>query len=191
MKKTKEACRILGIHPNTLRRWANTGKIKYVRQPNGNRLYDVDSFLNQGTNNNSKAKIIYARVNSSKQSEDLSNQIKLLRERYPDYELIEDIGSGLSSKRNGFNTLLERIIHGEIGEVVITHKDKLSRFGYNIIDSIAMHNNCKITVLDNSSPVSATVELVPDIVSIINFFSIKIPGLKKYSNMIMEDRELI
>ena len=191
MKKTNEVCKILGIHPNTLRHWANTGKIKYVRQPNGNRLYDVDSFLNQGTNNIIRSKIIYARVNSREQSEDLSNQIKLLRERYPDYELIEDIGSGLSSKRNGFNTLLERIIRGEIGEVIITHKDKLTRFGYNIINSIAMHNNCKITVLDNSSPVSSSVELVPDIVSIINFFSVMIPGLKKYSNMIMEDKELI
>ena len=188
MKKTKETCSILGVHPNTLRNWANNGKIKYIRQPNGNRLYDVDDFLRQGRKIN-RARIVYARVSSRNQKDDLSSQIKYLRERYPNHELIEDIGSGLNFKRKGFNTLLERIMSGEVEEVVVTHKDRLCRFGFDLVNEIADRNDCKIVVLDNTQ-FSPEREFVRDLISIIHVFSCRIYGLRKYSRKVKEDKDL-
>jgi predicted site-specific integrase-resolvase len=188
MKKTNEACKILGIHPNTLRHWANEGKIKYVRQPSGNRLYDVDDFLNKGRKID-RARIVYARVSSRNQKDDLSSQIRYLRERYPSHELVEDTGSGLNFKRKGFNAILERIMRGEVEEVVVAHKDRLCRFGFDLINSIALRNNCKLVVLDNTQ-LSPEGELVKDLISIIQIFSYRIYGLRKYSRKVKEDKDL-
>src|SRR5574343_1284 len=188
MLKTNQACEKLGIHPNTLRRWANEGKIFYVRQKNGNRLYDVEGFLNQG-NRFDRAKIIYARVSSRNQRDDLSNQIKYLRERYPHHELVEDVGSGLNFKRKGFLRVLDRIMSGDIAEIVITHRDRWCRFGFQIFEHIAKQNNCKFVVLDNTQ-LSPQEELVKDLVSIIHVFSCRIYGLRKYSDKIKKDQDI-
>ncbi len=188
MLKTNKACEKLGIHPNTLRRWANEGKIKYVRQKNGNRLYDVESFLNQGKKID-RVKFIYARVSSRNQQDDLSNQIKYLRERYPYHELIEDIGSGLNFKRKGFLNLLDRIMSGDVEEVVITHRDRLCRFGFNWFEHIAKQNDCRIVVLDQTQ-LSPQEELVQDLISIIHVFSCRIYGLRKYSDKIKKDKDI-
>lgn len=190
MKKSNEACKILGVHPNTLRNWANEGKIGYVRQPNGNRLYDVEEFLSRSNGSKPKrARIIYARVSSRNQKDDLSSQIKYLRERYPNHDLVEDVGSGLNFKRKGFNSVLERILSGEVKEVVVTHKDRLCWFGFDLIRKIADRYNCKLVVLDNIQ-LSPQAELVQDLISIIHVFSCRIYGLRKYSREVKEDSDL-
>lgn len=188
MVKTKKACEILGVHPNTLRNWAKEGKINYVRQEHGNRLYDVDEFLRRGKGQQ-RARIIYTRVSSKTQKDDLSNQVKYLRERYPDYELIEDIGSGLNFKRKGLNTLLERVMSGGVEEIVVSHRDRLCRFGFDFIRNIASKYNTRIVVLDNTQ-LSPQEELVRDLVSIIHVFSCRIYGLRKYNSKIKEDKDL-
>ena len=143
---TKEACKKLGVHPNTLRRWEKEGKVKAIRTPGNTRLYEIDILEeNQG------CKIIYSRVSSHGQEEDLQNQIKYLRERYPNHELIQDIGSGLNFKRKGFITLLERILSKDIQEVVITHRDRLCRFGFELIEFIANKFGTKFVVLNDTS----------------------------------------
>lgn len=188
MVKTNKACKILDVHPNTLRRWSKQGKINYVRTEKGNRLYDVDSFLNK-EGKFDKAKIIYARVSSRNQTDDLSRQIKYLRERYPNHELIEDVGSGLNFKRKGFNALLERIMLGNVEEVVVCHRDRLCRFGFDLINNIATKNNCKLVVLDNTQ-LAPQEEIVRDLISIIHVFSCRIYGLRKYSGKIKEDKDI-
>lgn len=188
MLKTNKACEILGVHPNTLRRWADEGKIRYVRQKSGNRMYDIDGFLG-ASNPSDKSKIIYARVSSRNQRDDLSNQIKYLRERYPNHELVEDIGSGLNFKRKGFLGILDRISQGTVGEVVVTHKDRLCRFGFTLLEHIAKRNDCKLLVLENTQ-LSPQEELVRDLVSIIHVFSCRIYGLRKYSRKIKEDKDI-
>ena len=186
--KNKKACEILGVCANTLRNWANEGKINYIRQPNGSRLYDVENFLHKG-DKEERARIIYARVSSRNQQGDLSNQIKYLRERYPDHELIEDIGSGLNFKRKGFKALLDRILSGKVQEVIVTHKDRLCRFGFEFIRELADKNNCKLLVLDNTQ-LSPEGELVRDLISIIHVFSYRIYGLRKYAHKVKEDPDL-
>ncbi|MDD3001526.1 MAG: IS607 family transposase [Candidatus Riflebacteria bacterium] len=188
MLKTNKACEKLGIHPNTLRRWAKEGKISCVRQKGGNRLYDVESFLNREEKCD-RAKFIYTRVSSRNQQDDLSNQIRYLRERYPHHKLIEDIGSGLNFKRKGFLNLLDRIMSRDVEEVVVAHRDRLCRFGFELVEWFFTKHNVKLMVLDNSKS-SPQQELVTDLLSIITVFSCRIHGLRKYSETLKKDKIL-
>jgi putative resolvase len=181
---SKKACAELGIHPNTLRNWEKQGKIKAIRSPSNQRMYDISTF-----NSMDKAKIIYARVSSSSQKADLESQIAYLKNRYPTHELIEDIGSGLNFKRKGLKTLLERVMSGDVAEIVISHRDRLCRFGFELIEFIAEKHNCKIVVLDNTA-LSPQGEMVKDLISIIHVFSCRLYGLRKYSRQIKEDLDL-
>ncbi|MEZ5672088.1 MAG: IS607 family transposase [Thiotrichaceae bacterium] len=180
---TKTACKALGVHRNTLVAWDRDGKIKTMRTPGGIRLYDLSSL------NPDRSKIIYARVSSRNQKDDLNSQIEHLKIRYPNHELIEDIGSGLNFKRKGFNALLERIMSGNVAEIVVAHRDRLCRFGFELIESIANKHNCNIVVLDESK-LSPQAELVNDLLSIIHVFSCRINGLRKYGRKIKEDSDL-
>jgi len=112
-----------------------------------------------------------------------------LRDRYPAHELIEDIGSGLNFKRKGFNALLELILSGDVEEIIVAHKDRLCRFGFEMLQSIASKNNCKLLVI-NDVDMSSEAELVSDLLSIVHVFSCRIDGLKKYSDKIKKDKDL-
>jgi excisionase family DNA binding protein len=180
---TKEACRQIGVHPNTLRQWDKDGKIRTQRTPGGKRLYDTSSVLK------GKGKIVYARVSSRNQKDDLASQAKHLKERFPTHELIADYGSGLNFKRKGFNSLLDRIMSGDVEEVVVAHRDRLCRFGFELVQRVANKNNCRIVVLDESS-LSPQEELVRDLISIIHVFSCRIYGLRKYGRKVKEDTDL-
>jgi len=182
---TREACRQLGVHPNTLRNWDRTGKIKTRRTPGGIRLYELSS-LDEAS---SKKKIIYARVSSRNQKEDLTKQIEFLRVRFPQHELIEDIGSGLNFKRKGFCSLIERILEKEVSEVVVVHKDRFSRFGFELINLIAKKQDCEIVVLEDVK-LSPQCELMQDLLSIIHVFSCRLYGLRKYKVQLHADSEL-
>jgi len=180
---TRTACNQLGVHPNTLRNWDRDGKIKTMRTPGGIRLYDLASLESE------RRKFIYVRVSSRNQKDDLNSQIEHLKTRYPNHELIEDVGSGLNFKRKGFNALLELILSGHVSEVVVAHKDRLCRFGFELIESIAKKHHCNIVVLDESR-LSPQAELVNDLLSIIHVFSYRLHGFKKYSRQIKEDSDL-
>jgi predicted site-specific integrase-resolvase len=180
---TKTARNTLGVCANTLRLWDKAGKIKTIRTPGGKRLYDLSSI---GEN---REKVIYARVSSKNQRDDLQSQIEHIRTRYPDHRIIEDIGSGLNFKRKGFNALLDGIMSGKVSEVVVAHRDRLCRFGFGLIESIASRYGCGIVVLDESS-LSPQEELVKDLVSIIHVFSCRIYGLRKYGSQVKKDKDL-
>ena len=184
--KTKEAIKELGVHPNTLRKWADEGKIKSIRSPSGQRLYDVEDFKQTSK---TRRKFIYARVSTKRQSDELERQIKHLRARYPEHELIEDFGSGINFKRKGFNSLLEHILSGDVEEVVVAHRDRLCRFGFELVNTIASKHGTRIVVLDESS-LSPEAELVRDLLSIVHIFSCRIYGFRKYNRQIKEDQDL-
>ena len=121
-RNTKAACKQLGVGAATLRRWDKDGKIKTMRTPGGVRLYDLDSLESE------RRKFIYARVSSRNQKDDLNSQLEHLKTRYPNHELIEDVGSGLNFKRKGFNALLELVLSGHVSEIVVAHRDRLCRY---------------------------------------------------------------
>lgn len=183
--KSGKACAHLGVHANTLRKWANEGKIRYIRQPGGQRLYDVSSVGGDG----GKRRVCYCRVSSRKQKDDLERQIAKMRSLFPDHEIVSDIGSGLNFKRKGFASVLESALRGDVAEIVVAHRDRLCRFGFELVEWIVGQNGGKVVVLGDleSSPQR---ELVNDLVSVIHAFACRIPELRKYATAVSQDKDL-
>jgi putative resolvase len=184
----EKARRILGVTDNTLRKWEVEGKIETTRAPGKytHRKYNVKKFVEgmkpageEGPTNIRRG-IIYSRVSTRGQSENLKRQSEMLREKYPNYELIEDIGSGINFKRKGLRTILEFAFKNQLQEIVVTHKDRLCRFGFDLFEFVFTElSNAKIVVLDVRET-SPNEELVEDILSVVTVFSAKINGRKRY-----------
>ncbi len=183
---SKNACEHFGIHANTLRKWADDGKISHIRSPSGQRLYDVSSV---GKKIDTRTKICYARVSSASQKEDLERQVLFLKQKYPDYEVVTDVGSGLNFKRKGFRRVLESVLSNSVSEIVVAHRDRLCRFGFELVQWICDKSDTKLVVLEQTS-LSPTEELTKDLLSIIHVFSCRLYGLRKYSSSIKKDKDL-
>jgi excisionase family DNA binding protein len=184
---TREVCKTLSITPTTLRAWADAGRIDYIRTPTNQRKYNLDSLKLEPLV--VKRKICYCRVSSRKQTDDLQRQAEYLTTKFPNHELITDIGSGLNFKRKGLQTLLESICKGEIGQLVVAHKDRLSRFGFELIRWLVEFYDGELLVLDRSEG-SAEQELTRDLLSILHVFSCRLHGLRKYGSQIKKDKSL-
>jgi len=176
---SRKAASLLGVHPETLRRWHKIGKIKAIVTSSGNRLYDVSQFIDKEKKNNA-FKICYCRVSSKKQSDDLDRQVKFMQKQFPDYKIVKDIGSALNWKRQGLRFILEQSMQGNVTEVVVAHKDRLSRISFELIEFILEKNGVKLVVLDKEG-MSSETELAQDIMSIITVFSCKQNGKRRYS----------
>lgn len=183
----REAKKQLGLHPNTLRKYADDGIIETIRTPSGQRRFDVESFINQ--KQNSLQTILYCRVSSARQKDDLKNQKDYLLSKYPREEVIVDVGSGLNFKRKGLRSILERLLQGYSIKLVVAQRDRLCRFGFELIEYLIVKNGGEIVVLDQIE-YSPEGELVSDILSIIHVFSCRIHGMRKYKNQIKEDQDL-
>jgi predicted site-specific integrase-resolvase len=183
----REAKKQLGLHPNTLRKYADEGIIETIKTPSGQRRFNIDSFINQ--KQSSLQTILYCRVSSARQKDDLQNQKIYLCSKYPGAEVIIDVGSGLNFKRKGLRAILERLLQGDSIKLVVAQRDRLCRFGFDLIEYLVTKNGGEILVLDQIE-YSPEGELVSDILSIIHVFSYRIPGLRKYKNQIKEDKDL-
>jgi hypothetical protein len=128
-------------------------------------------------------------VSSHSQKSDLERQIEFLVSSYPGCEVIKDIGSGLNFKRKGLLALLERILSGDVGMVVVANKDRLCRFGFDLVSWLAERSECKVLVLNNHV-LSPEREMLEDVLAIIDVFSCKLYGLRKYKQKIKEDPDL-
>ena len=184
--RPEEASRLLGVHAATLRRWAKDGKIKHMRAPGGMFLFDVDGF---GATKE-RVTICYARVSSQGQKPQLQSQVATLSQSFPTAELVTEVGSGLSfARRKVLLSILERVMQGDVGTLVVCHKDRLSRFGFDLIEWICGRNNCKIVVLSDDVA-SPNEELVKDIVTILHVFSSRLYGLRRYRDAVKKDQDL-
>ena len=175
---TREAARILGVHPNTLRKWANEGKIETIRTQSGQRRFNVDWYL---WKNAEREVVCYCRVSSYSQKTELQSQIDFLRQRYPTARIVKDVGSGLNFKRKGLRSLLGRALRGEKFEIVVAHKDRLARFGFDLIEWLFDELGSKVVVLDRSLS-EPKRELTEDLLTIIHVFSCRLYGLRNYKN---------
>jgi len=180
---TKKARKILGVTTYTLRNWDKTDKIDTIRSASGVRLYsvkDIQNILGSSSSFQKKRKIAYCRVSSKKQENDLERQKDLFRSKYPDYELVTDIGSGINWKRKGLKTILESAMQGNLSELVVAHKDRRCRFGFELIEWIFERNNVKLSVLDREDHKSPDQDLTDDILSIIHIYSCRQMGKTRY-----------
>ncbi len=183
----RKAIERLGLHGDTLRKYADDGTIRSIRTEGGKRLFEIDEYLRKRTGTNTT--ICYCRVSSPKQKDDLERQVQYMRERYPEAEIIKDIGSGINFKRKGLNTILERAMQGDKLKIVVAFKDRLARFGFELIEFIVNKNGGEILVLDRIE-LSPEQELTTDILQILHVFSCRINGMRKYHNQIKEDKDL-
>ncbi|MEC4817476.1 MAG: IS607 family transposase [Scytonema sp. PMC 1069.18] len=181
----------LGVCSKTLERWLKEGKIKGIFTPSGQRRYDVDSVVATGSTDQGdrRAVVVYARVSSRSSYGDLDKQAEFLKSHYPEADIITDIGSGLNFKRKGLQALLERVLSDDVRLIVIAHKDRLCRFGFDLVAWLCDRQQVKILVLDQKN-LSPERELVEDILAIIHVFSCRLYGLRKYKKQITEDSEL-
>ena len=188
-----QASKLSGLHPHTLRKYADLGKIKSYKTPAGQRKFDrVElekmcspiSFIEE-VPQVARTNFLYARVSSKKQLDDLSRQIKYLQEKRPEYisyTALSDIASGINFKRKGLETILDSCIQGTIGELVIAHRDRLCRFGFDLINLFVTKSGGKITILDDEQNKSGEQELAEDLLSIIHIYSCKQMGRRSYKS---------
>lgn len=177
-----EFSKILGVSAQTLRNWDANGKLHpHHTSTNGYRYYSHEQ-LNQVMNikpNLNRIAIGYCRVSSHKQKDDLERQIEnvktyLIAKEQP-FEIISDIGSGINYKKKGLRELIKRITQNQVDKVVVLYKDRLLRFGFELVEYIASLYNCEIEIMDNTEK-SEQQELVEDLVQIITVFSCKLQG---------------
>ena len=177
-----EFSKILGVSAQTLRNWDANGKLDpHHTSSNGYRYYSHEQ-LSQVMNikPNIDRKIIgYCRVSSNKQKDDLQRQVENMRmylmSQGKPFEIISDIGSGINYKKKGLKELIKLITQNKVEKVVVLYKDRLLRFGFELIEYIASLYNCEIEIIDNTEK-SEQQELVEDLVQIITVFSCKLQG---------------
>ena len=174
------------------------GEIEIVKI-GARQLYNLSKYLKtHNVNNKIKKKICYCRVfnsrgslnrvSSNKQKEDLSRQIEQMKEHYTDAEIISDIGSRLNYERKDLKHIIEMAINGEIDELIIAYKDRLTRFGYEMIEwIIKQYSKGKITILNKEEELTPTQEITKDLVSIMNIYVAKVNGLRKYKKKIKSE----
>ena len=181
----------------TLQRWDRDRILKANRTPTDRRYYTYDQYLQfKGiqTENDIRDTVIYARVSTRNQKDDLQNQVEFLKQFCNAKGIIvnqcvEDFGSGLNYNRKKWNKLLDEVMANKIKTIVISNKDRFIRFGYDWFEKFCEKFNTKIIIVNNET-LSPNEELVQDIISILHVFSCRLYGLRKYKNQIKEDEEI-
>lgn len=196
--KPGDFAELLGVSVKTLQRWDREGILKANRTPTDRRYYTYDQYLQfKGikTEKDNRQTVIYARVSTRNQKEDLQNQVTFLRQfcnakgMIVD-QCIEEYGSGLSYNRKKWNQLLEEVMEQKIKTIVVTHQDRFIRFGYDWFERFCEKFHTMIVIVNNEE-LSPQEELVQDMISILHVFSCRLYGLRKYKNQIKRDEEIV
>lgn len=197
-----EVSKRLGLHPDTLRNWERQGKIKSVRTQGGHRRYNLDEIMLVANKSDyvsakiEKKTVIYCRVSTPSRKNDLENQRQVLElfcaSKGWTYTVIEDIGSGLNYSKKGLLELIKLIETDQIERIVLNYKDRLLRYGAEIIYEICKYHQVEIIVLNESEPKSYEEELVDDVLSVITVFSAKLYGSRSHKNkkIVEENKKL-
>ena len=175
-----------------MQRWDREGIFKAHRNKLNRRYYIHDQYLEYigQKASHDKKNIVYYRVSSSGQKGDLENQKKAIEQfciaqGIAVSEWVSDIGSGLNYTRKNFLSLMEMVERGEVTQIIVAHKDRLVRFGFEWFESFCKNHGTKILVMNNES-LSPEEEMTKDLLSIIHCFSSRLYGLRKYKKKIKE-----
>jgi predicted site-specific integrase-resolvase len=193
----KEALTILGLSPMTLLKLEELNKIEVIKTIGGHRKYNVQKYIddnkkesepiikkeNTKINKTKKLNICYVRVSTQRQKDDLEHQKENMKSKYKNYEIIEDIGSGINFNRKGLRKIIKLGIEGKINKLVVAYKDRLTRFGFELIeDLIKEYSNGEVIIEKEEEEKEPEVELVDDVLQILNVYTAKMNGLRKYKN---------
>jgi len=188
-----EAANRLRRSVRTLQRWDRQGVLVPKRTITNRRVYSreqLDAFQGVVKPVEQRRTIAYCRVSSTAQKPDLKNQRSVVEDFCVAYglsgtEFIEEIGGGLNFKRKKFLMLVSAIVSGEIGVLVLAHRDRLVRFGYDLLEFLCAQHGCKLLVI-NSEKLSPEQEMVQDLMTIIHCFSSRLYGLRNYRKSLKE-----
>ena len=192
MEKTyppREFGKLIGRTTQTLQRRDRLGILKAHRTPTNRRYYTHDQYLQVIGQKAKKQQIVaYCRVSSAGQKADLDNQKRAVEQfcaaaGKPVALWLQDIGSGLNYRRKNFVLLMEMVERGEVSEIVLAHRDRLVRFGYEWFEKFCQDHGATLTVM-NAETLSPEEEITQDLLSIIRDFSPRLYGLRRYKKEI-------
>ena len=180
--RMNEVSEITGLAQSTLRLMHRKGELVPAKVSSGGTRYYSDEQIKEymGIETVSKRIVIgYARVSSRKQEDDLNKQIENLKTymfaKGYSFEIIIDVGSSINYSKKGLTNLLERIHNGEVSKVVVLYRDRLVRFGFELLETVCKLNDCEIEIVDNT-PKTNEEELVNDLIKVVNVFGSELKG---------------
>ena len=185
-----QAAKELGVSIPPLRRWEAEGKIRSERTPKGHRRYDLAQLHGlkpYEASRTNRPTVCHARISSQDQKEDLFRQVSLLETFCAvngwTYEVVQDVGSGLDNNKKGLQQLIKRICSGTVGRLVLTHKDRLLRFGSELVFSLCEAYNTEVVIINQGEPpLRVEEELEQDVLEIITVFSARLYGSRSPKN---------
>jgi len=186
-----EASIYLGVSCCTLRRWGKSFKlIPDSLTPGGHRRYSISNlktFLGAVADEENKKVIAYSRVSSNDQKEDLKRQSLVLdqycKKEFSGHEVIEDLGSGMNYKKKGLRKLITMILSGLVSDIVLTHKDRLLRFGSELIFLICKFFGIRVHIIHEDKELTDEQLLAFDVLEIITVFSARLYGKRSHKNV--------
>jgi excisionase family DNA binding protein len=189
-----EAAEVLGVSITTLRRWEAEGRLIAEHTPGGHRRYDLAKLRPEqyrASREGDRKTIAYARVLSHDQKDDLERQKQGLelycaRQGWT-FEVVADLGSGMNDNKKGLKTLLSQIIDGSVGRLVISHKDRLLRFGAELVFAICEAKNVEVVIINQGEDTTFEEDLAKDVLEIITVFSARLYGSRSQKNQKLLD----
>lgn len=188
--KISESANLLGVSSSTLRRWEREKKLLPERTAGGQRRYRLSKIApcarRRRTETSDKISVAYARVSSNDQKKDLERQKQML-EMYCasqgwQYKVISDLGSGMNYHKKGLRTLLDLLLNEQIERLVLTHKDRLLRFGAELVFAICELKEVEVVLINQDVEISFEEELAKDVLEIITVFSTRLYGARSHKN---------
>lgn len=183
-----KASEILGVSITTLRRWEAEGKLVPERTAAGHRRYDLSKIKPDTlhASPDERRTVAYARVSSHDQKEDLERQKQVLElycaKQGWNYEVMSDLGSGMNYYKKGLKRLLNDIVAGRVGRLVLTHKDRLLRFGAELVFAICESKQVEVVILNQGEDTTFEEDLAEDVLEIITVFSARLYGGRSRKN---------
>ena len=184
---------MLNISKTKLRELERTGELVPVKKTTRSKYFlkeEVQAYLGDTIKHSDKKVIVYYRVSSNSQKNELKNQLNYI-ENYTTSqgikvdEYIKDIGSGINYNNPGLNRIIKMVINDEVKKIIVSHKDRLVRFGFELIENICKLKNVEIEII-NVKTTSPQEELIEDLMTMINIFSERLYGLRSYTKRIKE-----
>ena len=185
----REAAKALGYNVDVLRPLAKQGKLPTLRTPGGHLRYAVQEYINSQRESGTTT-LCYCSVSGKAQADTLASQVAYMREKFPEAEVIKDFGSGINFKRKGLRRLLERLLRGDKRRIVVAHRDRLARFGSEVIRCLVEQNGGEVVVLNKTAHSPEEELTVSDLLEILHVFSSRMYGCRRYRGKIKEDTHL-
>ena len=176
----------LGVSIGTLRRLEKEGKLVPERTAAGHRRYDSTTLLLEQSSTTARRTIAYARVSSHDQKEDLERQKQVLelycaRQGWT-FEIVSDLGSGMNHRKKGLKRVLDDLVAGKVERLVLTHKDRLLRFGADLVFAICEAKHAEVVILNQGEDTTFEEDLAADVLEIITVFSARLYGSRSRKN---------